>query len=324
MRILVTGSTGFIGTHLCHTLVDDGHAVIALVRTPAKAAKLPASVTVLQGDLTLFAQPDTVLPKVDVVVHLAGVVAAPSLDQYEAINYTAVVALVDCLERQVWTPKRLVFASSLAAAGPSPADRPWTEADPVAPIDPYGEAKARAEQAVCKASFPTTSFRPCIVLGPNDPATLTLYKAAQRRVGIQTGSTPQRLSVVDVRDVVSGILAMIDDRREGHYTYFVSHPEPTDIRQLWAALGEALGRTVRVVPVPKAVLRALVPVATLGSKLFGYTNQLDAKQYRQMAAPAFVCTSQALSEDLGWTAKHSLADALKNAIAGYRASGTLL
>jgi nucleoside-diphosphate-sugar epimerase len=73
------------------------------------------------------------------------------------------------LSRNETKPKRLVFASSLAAAGPSPAGRAWTEADPPAPIDPYGEAKAKAERVVASAPFPTTSFRPPTVLGPGDP-----------------------------------------------------------------------------------------------------------------------------------------------------------
>ena len=322
MRYLVTGATGFIGTHLCQALVDRGDTVVALVRTPAKAENLPDGVKTLAGDLTLFVG-DVTLPEVDIVVHLAGVVAAPTPDVYEAINFTAVKDLVACLERQTWNPKRLVFASSLAAAGPSPLDQAWTEKDPLNPVDPYGEAKMRAEAVVRKADFPTTCFRPCIVLGPNDTASLTLYKAAEGGVGIRVGSRAQQLSFVDVRDVVSGILHMSDDVRDGHYTYYISHPQAIDTEVLWAGLGRALGRRVRVLPVPGLLLRALVPLATLGSKVLGKTNQLDIKQYRQMVAPAFVCSSASLSADLGWQAQYGLDATLVHATAGYRASGTL-
>ena len=242
---------------------------------------------------------------------------------YEQINYGAVVDLVACLERQAWTPKRLVFASSLAAAGPSPADRAWDEEDALAPIDPYGEAKARAEGAVANASFPTTAFRPCIVLGPDDPATLTLFKSAARGVGMRVGSKPQRLSFVDVRDVVAGIIKMSEDEREGHFTYYVSHPDATNLDRIWQGLGVAVGKKVRILPVPAPLLRAVVPVATWGSKLLGVTNQMDMKQYRQVTAPAFVCSSEALRSDLGWEARHGLQDALSNAAAGYRESGLL-
>ena len=271
----------------------------------------------------MFRQPGVNLPEVDVVVHLAGVVAASSPELYEAINFSAVRDLVDCLERQTWKPKRLLFASSLAAAGPSPHDVAWKETDPLLPIDPYGDAKARAEPLVRAATFPTTTFRPCIVLGPNDPASLTLFKSALRGVGVRVGRPAQRLSFVDVRDVVSAIVAMASDTRAGHFTYFVSHPKPIDIDLLWAALGRAVDRRVHVLPVPAKLLRAAVPIATLGSKLLGKTNQLDIKQYRQMTAPAFVCDSGALSSDLGWSAKYGLDASLTHALAGYRQSGTL-
>lgn len=323
MRYLVTGATGFIGTHLCRALVARGDHVTALVRNPRKAEGLPAEVATLTGDLTLFADPTATLPMVDVVVHLAGVVAAPTPEVYEQINYDAVVDLVACLERQVWKPKRMLFASSLAAAGPSTRDRPHTERDTLAPIDPYGEAKARAERVVSAASFPTTSFRPCIVFGPGDPATLTLFKSAQRGVGMRVGSEPQRLSVVDVRDVVAAILAMSDDSRPGHWTYYVSHSAVTDLDLVWAEVGNAVGKRVRVLRVPAAVLRAVVPIATIGAKILGITNQMDMKQYKQVTAPAFVCSSAALTEDLGWRAAYALPEALRNAVAGYRASGLL-
>ena len=150
MRVFATGATGFIGRHLCAGLVEDGHDVLALVRTPAKASVLPASVEILSGDLSIFANPETILEPVDVVIHLAGVVTAEDPSDYHRINYVAVEDLVRCLERQKWSPRRLLFASSLAAAGPSPEGRPLTEADSPAPIDPYGKAKAEAEASCSK------------------------------------------------------------------------------------------------------------------------------------------------------------------------------
>src|ERR1700735_3857542 len=96
MRILVTGGTGFIGRHLCQRLVERGDHVVALVRSKRKASALPAQVETLEGD-----------------------VAAERPEEYEAINFTAVKDLVECVGRQAWKPARFLFASSLAAAGPS-------------------------------------------------------------------------------------------------------------------------------------------------------------------------------------------------------------
>jgi nucleoside-diphosphate-sugar epimerase len=323
MRILVTGGTGFIGRHLCQRLVARGDEVIALVRNPKKAAGLPAGVKTLEGDLSIFADPKTVLPPCDVVIHLAAVIAADTLEQYEEINFHAVRNLLDCVARQSWKPARLLFASSLAAAGPTVSGVAVTERDPLHPIDPYGDAKARAEPLVLAAPFPTTTFRPCVVLGPGDEQSLTLFRAARNGVGFRVAGAPQELSFIDVRDLVEAIVVMADDRRDGSYCYYTSHPAKTNVRELWTELGRAVGRGVAVVPIPKFALYIAMKVATAFAALFRFKNQLDEKQYAQMIAPAFLCTSAALRQDLGWNPQHSLPDCLSHATDGYRAMGVL-
>ncbi len=318
MRVFVTGGTGFIGRHLCQRLVERGDRVVALVRTRARAARLPVGVEGLLGDLSTLADPKTVLPAFDVVIHLAGVVAAKREEEYAAVNHAAVEGLLDCLGRQEWTPRRFVLASSLAAAGPSPGDRAWTEEDAPAPIDPYGVAKAKAEAAVRRAAFPTTAFRPPIVLGPGDEASLTLFKAARSGLGFRVAGAPQRLSFVDVRDLVEAIVLMADDVRPDSFVYFTSHPRTMDVRELWRDLALAVGNGVTVVPLPKWVVYLAMRVSTLAARLFGLRNQLDAKQYKQMAAPAFVCSSEALRRDLGWAPRYDLAECLVHAAEGYR------
>jgi nucleoside-diphosphate-sugar epimerase len=326
MRVLVTGATGFIGAHLCRQLVGSGHEVVALVRDAKKAAaELPASgITPLAGDLSIFERDDLVLPACDLVVHLAGVVAARSPEQYDAVNHEAVRSLVKALARQSWRPRRLLFASSLAAAGPTAARVPLTERDPAAPVDPYGRSKLKAEQLlVAEAPFPTTSFRPSLVFGPRDTATLAFFKMAKRGVGFRVAGAPQELSYIDVDDAVSGIAAMADDTSDAHRTYFLAAREAMDTESLWHAMAEATGRRVRVVRVPRPLLRGASVASTGLSKVFGFTNQLDRKQVEQMVAPAFLCSSAALQAAHGWTPRVSLVSALTKAWTAYHADGWL-
>lgn len=307
MKILVTGATGFIGNHLVHRLVRDGHTVVALVRDRVKARSLPA-VELLEGDLSLFENPRTVLPACDIVVHLAGVVAADTLADYERYNFTAVKHLVACLDRQTWKPKRLLFASSLAAAGPSTT--PLSESDACAPIEAYGKSKLDAERFLQHAPFPTTSFRPGVVFGHGDQATITLFKLAKNRIGFRPAGVNPALSYIDVDDLVEAIVAMLGDNSREHRTYFVSHPSSTDQRTLSRALGTVLERDVFVVPVPKGLLYGLMKL--------GVSKQLDEKQYKQIVAPGFLCSSSALSRDTGWKPQFALGESLAKAAAGFR------
>lgn len=328
MRFFITGATGFIGKHLTTRLLEEGHHVVCLVRDPKKLdAEAASRVEVIRGDLALFQESSLVLPEVDVVVHLAAVIAGKDEAEYAAINFDAVKDLLACLARQSWKPKRLLFASSLAAAGPNHHDAPHTEDDDVLPIDPYGKAKADAEKLMRAQPFPTTCFRPPIVLGAGDPATLTLYKMAASRVAFLPSGPPQKLSFIAVDDLVRAIVVMALDASDAHRTYFVTHEQAITNRTLLFAMAHALSPTIkrglRIVPVPHVALRGLMHLATAGSSLFGFKNQLDRKQYEQMTAPSFVCTSARLTRDTGWVAETSLEAITREAVKGYRALGLL-
>lgn len=323
LRIFVTGATGFIGLHLCRALAARGDHVIALVRTASKGRALPPGVETFEGDLSSFAEPSTRLPPFDVMVHLAGVVAADRKDDYEAVNFRAVKDVVTCLGRQSFLPRRLLFASSLAAAGPCSHGEALTEDSPLKPVDAYGKAKARAEALLTDLPYPTTVFRPPIVFGPGDSASLTLFQAARSGVGFRVAGVPQQLSFVDVRDLVDSLLLLADDTRPGSFVYFTSHPVAFDVVELWNGLSAAVGRPVRVLPIPRAVLRTAMHASTGFSKIFRFKNQLDEKQYAQMTAPAFVCSSSKLRRDLGWAPHHGLVGCLAHAAEGYRQAGLL-
>jgi dihydroflavonol-4-reductase len=324
MRFLITGATGFIGLHLCRRLVAEGHELVTLVRTPSKLpADMVESVEVLAGDLSIFEDEGLVLPEVDVVVHLAAVVAGKNEAEYAAVNHAAVGHLLGCLARQAWKPRRFVFVSSLAAAGPSPRGRRWTEDDAPAPIDPYGEAKLKAEALVRAQPFPTTIVRPPIVLGPGDPATLTLYRMARAGLAFLPWGEPQALSWVDVEDLVEAMRVLAMDGSRAHRTYYTASTELTTNRELLKKVAAAQGRRLAVLPLPRMVLWVAMVVSTALARVLGFKNQLDRKQYRQMVAPAFTCSSERLVADTEWRAGRALEETLARSVEGYREAGLL-
>lgn len=324
MKLLVTGCTGFIGIHLCRELLKRGHHVVGLVRTPSKIPPdLTGRLEVVRGDLSVFQDPSFPLPEVDVVIHLAAVIAGKNEQEYAAINYNAVEDMLSFFQNQAWQLKRFVFASSLAAAGPSPKDSALTEADTPNPIDPYGEAKKRAELLMTQQPFPTTSFRPPVVLGPGDPATLTLYKMARSGLAPLPSGPEQRLSFVFVHDLVQAICILAEDTSNQHRLYFTTHETVITNEQLLRAIAQAMNQKLRVLRLPRWALWVAMKFMTALAKLIPIRNQLDRKQYKQMTAPAFVCSSQKITQEMGWKAQTDLQEALEQSVKGYKELGWL-
>jgi nucleoside-diphosphate-sugar epimerase len=323
MHYFVTGATGFIGRHLVDKLVDEGEEVTALLRTPSKRRLLPSSVNIVEGDLSAFADKDFEIPSVDVVIHLAGTIAADDQDEYRRVNYRYLVDFVRYLEAQPHHPSRFLFASSLAAAGPTKKGRAHTEDDPLNPIDQYGTAKADAETFLQQTTIPVTAFRPPIVLGPEDGASFTLYRLAKRGIGFQVGSEPQEISFVDVRDLVDAIHLMSKEEDGDFKSYFAGFPRSIDVRELWLTLGRVFGKNIRILHVPEGGLKLMASVSSIASKVLPFQNQLDEKQVRQLTAEAFTCSSDRLISELDWTPNYDLEACLRNAVGGYRKAGWL-
>jgi nucleoside-diphosphate-sugar epimerase len=119
VRALVTGATGFIGSHLVERLMRDGVEVRCLVRCPRRAAALRArGATLVAGDVTDPSSLRAAVADADVVHHLAGLTLAFNFRDFLRVNAAGTANLAAACAR-VETPPVLVYVSSVAAAGPS-------------------------------------------------------------------------------------------------------------------------------------------------------------------------------------------------------------
>lgn len=324
MRYFITGCTGFIGIHLCRLLISEGHEVIGLVRNPQKIPQdFKDKLIVFKGGLDVFQQPDIKLPEVDVIIHLAGVVTSKYSSDYMQINHDAVNHLLTAIDHQQWKPKRFILASSLAASGPNRTEEALRESDAPRPIDPYGVAKLKAEQLLEGQSFPTTVFRPPIVMGPGDPAMLTVFKMVKAHFAALPMGKPQRLSFVFVADLVEAIYAMSKDESSERRVYFVASEEVVTNREIVDCIASVMNKKVMMLYVPKLLVKLVMYFSTAISIVFSVRNFYDYRQYKQMTTPSFVCTSELLNADTGWKASTKFSDAVKASVEGYQQLGWL-
>ncbi|MGH7752591.1 MAG: NAD-dependent epimerase/dehydratase family protein, partial [Gemmatimonadales bacterium] len=137
MKAFLTGATGFVGSHLADALIAQAHQITCLVRTPAKAERLrKIGVRLVTGDLHSTGALRAGIRGADVVFHVAGLLAARSAEEFYLTNREGTKNVIDACAANGGV--RLVFVSSLAAAGPSRRGHPLVESAAPHPVTMYG------------------------------------------------------------------------------------------------------------------------------------------------------------------------------------------
>jgi nucleoside-diphosphate-sugar epimerase len=210
-QVIVTGATGFIGSHLVRALVERGDAVTCAVRATSAADRAlqlrRLGAHVVHAELADLPN-EPALARCDVVYHVAGATRARSRGEFLEINARATDALLQALARRQ-TPPVFVLVSSLAAAGPSPPGEVQSEERPPRPVSHYGASKLAAE--ICARlmadKVPITVVRPPMVLGAGDLVTVVLFRSLKHSsVHLMPGFRRRQYSLVFVEDVARGII----------------------------------------------------------------------------------------------------------------------
>jgi dihydroflavonol-4-reductase len=253
VKALVTGATGFVGSHLVERLLREGVEVACLVRPTSSLAHLEGldverRVATLEDPEAL----ERAVEGAELVFHCAGLTRARSLPAYAAANVAGTQRLLHAVAQQGRTLRRFVYVSSLAAVGPCPSDEPFDERTVCLPRDAYGATKLAAERAVLAELkwLPGVVVRPPAVYGPRDRNFLPLFRMA-RRFGLAPviGSPAKQLTLVHAADLADCLWrAATVDAAEGQ-AYFVGSGTHT-WSEVLDALAEALGKRLRRMPIP--------------------------------------------------------------------------
>jgi uncharacterized protein YbjT (DUF2867 family) len=303
--VAVTGATGFLGRHLVRALAQDGWTPRVLVRRdPIHPLWRDLDLEVVVGDLKTPGALDRLCRSADVVVHVAGLIKAASLDGFNVVNRDGARAAAKAAQA---AGARFILVSSLAAREPH--------------LSNYAASKRAGEDAVRDVSPSVLIVRPPAIYGPGDTETLGLFKIAAQSPVLPVLSPDSRIAMIHVQDAaaklvafcrrpVSGLVELSDVRRDG-YTW----------SEIMTAAGQAMNRGPRLVRLPDNALRLAGILADAWSFASNNPSVFGLGKARELLHNDWSLSSAPMAE--GVPSVFGLIDGFLHTVDWYREQGWL-
>jgi dihydroflavonol-4-reductase len=313
--ILVTGGTGFIGSHLIEHLAAQGEPVRALVRKTTRFGN--QSIEIVRGDLLTGAGLADALKDVDTVFHLAGVTKALSIADYHTGNVRATENLARAIAA-LGRPIRTVHVSSLAAMGPGADATPLTEDAEPHPITHYGKSKLEGERVIRAILPDAVIVRPPAVYGPRDTDVFEVLKSINQGMVMEIAGGERWFSAIYVTDLVDGIIAAAREPRAAGRAYFLARQGVVSWSELVGIASGIMGRKPRIIRVPRSAAYAIGYGAELWSRVTRKPGIVSRDKVTEMQCRYWICDTRRAKTELGFDAPTDIETGLAITLAWYR------
>ena len=326
MRVLVTGASGFLGSHIAEQLAEAGHSVVALVRTSSNTKFLSSlrGLELATGSVEEASSVRAAMQGVDAVIHSAGLVKARSEDEFFRTNTDGTRNLLSAAREVAPGLRRFVFVSSLAAVGPSLDGRPVDGAGTPHPVTHYGRSKLAAERLVIEAKdqLPVTVIRPPMIYGPRDHEAFAFFQSVSMRFLPYLGDGKNTMSVVYASDAARACIQAIERDVPSGSAYFIDDGKVYVWLDMLKDIERAVGKEALVrLSIPFPVVRGVAMFNEIVGKISNKAMMLTRDKLAELSAPHWVCDSSDTRRDLGWEPKVGWEEGTRLSAAWYRENG---
>jgi len=326
LKALVTGATGFIGSHLVETLDAQEWQVTCLVRPTSRVEFLKEfPVRFVESQPEELQSLEKAVKGQDYVFHLAGRIRSARREVYQRANHLLTRNLIQaCLSKNP-TLKRFLYVSSISAAGPSHPGRYMDENDPCAPTSEYGRSKLRSEEAVQEAwpSIPATIIRPPNVYGPRQQETELLIKIISKRIVPLLKDRGEKTSLIHVKDLVEGIIqAALSPKTRGQI-YYLTDGKGYSWRKIILIMKKYVLGASFFLPLPEEIIHFSAWLTDVLKKARIVKSYFGLKAWRAMTQTPWLFSSSKARTHFGFQPKFGLEEGIKETVSAYRGSSSL-
>jgi nucleoside-diphosphate-sugar epimerase len=324
-RVLITGGTGFVGSHTVDAYLNAGWTVRAFVRNRNRLTWLQdPSIEITVGTMTDRDSLRRAVEDCQTVVHCAGMTKALRTEDLFRVNGDATGKLTEAAREA--GVERFIYCSSQAAAGPATQARPLSEEDEPNPITAYGSSKLSGEVQLRDLAGKMDWFilRPSAVIGPRDWQFLPLFRGVAK-LGLypQFGSGQQLYSFISGLDIARALLIAGETDSPVNQTYFVCHRDPVDWKDASRMIASFAGRKVRCLTLPAGLIEIIGTVNDAISSISGKPALVGREKVREILTSGWVCSSEKITRDWSFECEYDLALTLRVTYDFYREIGKI-
>ena len=326
MKALLTGASGFIGSHLAEHLLSRGYTLRCLLRKTSSTAWLKdLPIEYVYGDLFARDALAQAVRGVDLVIHNAGVTKAKTREEYFQANAGGTKNILEAVLAENPQIKRFLFVSSQTAVGPSPSAAPISEDVAPHPITTYGRSKLQAEQECLEVAdrIPVTIVRLPAVYGQRDKDIFEFFNTMSRGLQPVVGFREKYVSLLHVRDVVRGIVMAAESPVAAGRTYFVTSKEVYGWKQVGDITKRVLGKRAFRLAIPESGVYIIAAFAEMFARFSPKPALINFEKARDMVQDYWTCEGSRAKADFGYEQEVSLEDGIRETVAWYREHGWL-